>query len=190
MRRSGHGNPAEQGKPYHGLGCSFLFWGGVLYVLNVSDTSLPKEEFPGANHHSSVACAVRVGPPCLPIFPTKRTIKTTLTSRRVVLVWYYFSSPSGNKKPAIGFTVRVLGFGGETRNRTGDTRIFSPLLYQLSYLAAVGNGNQKPLDSGRQLLFPPKKTRRVAGKNFPIRFMRRVFGPNRHRTGCCVERYA
>jgi hypothetical protein len=26
--------------------------------------------------------------------------------------------------------------GGETRNRTGDTRIFSPLLYQLSYLAS------------------------------------------------------
>lgn len=25
--------------------------------------------------------------------------------------------------------------GGEARNRTGDTRIFSPLLYQLSYLA-------------------------------------------------------
>ena len=24
-------------------------------------------------------------------------------------------------------------FGGATRNRTGDTRIFSPLLYQLSY---------------------------------------------------------
>ena len=30
--------------------------------------------------------------------------------------------------------VEGLG-GGETRNRTGDTRIFSPLLYQLSYLA-------------------------------------------------------
>ena len=27
----------------------------------------------------------------------------------------------------------VLCFGGATRNRTGDTRIFSPLLYQLSY---------------------------------------------------------
>ena len=26
--------------------------------------------------------------------------------------------------------------GGKARNRTGDTRIFSPLLYQLSYLAA------------------------------------------------------
>ena len=26
-----------------------------------------------------------------------------------------------------------LIFSGATRNRTGDTRIFSPLLYQLSY---------------------------------------------------------
>ena len=28
-----------------------------------------------------------------------------------------------------------LNFGGQGRDRTGDTRIFSPLLYQLSYLA-------------------------------------------------------
>jgi hypothetical protein len=28
--------------------------------------------------------------------------------------------------------------GGETQNRTGDTRIFSPLLYRLSYLAETG----------------------------------------------------
>ena len=28
------------------------------------------------------------------------------------------------------------GNGGQGRNRTTDTRIFSPLLYQLSYLAA------------------------------------------------------
>jgi hypothetical protein len=28
--------------------------------------------------------------------------------------------------------------GGQGRNRTTDTRIFSPLLYQLSYLAAMG----------------------------------------------------
>ena len=27
--------------------------------------------------------------------------------------------------------------GGETQNRTGDTRIFSPVLYQLSYLATL-----------------------------------------------------
>ena len=29
----------------------------------------------------------------------------------------------------------VKGEGGQTRNRTRDTRIFSPLLYRLSYLA-------------------------------------------------------
>jgi hypothetical protein len=29
-----------------------------------------------------------------------------------------------------------LKIGGQGRNRTTDTRIFSPLLYQLSYLAA------------------------------------------------------
>ena len=29
---------------------------------------------------------------------------------------------------------------GQGRNRTGDTRIFSPLLYQLSYLALFGSG--------------------------------------------------
>ena len=28
-------------------------------------------------------------------------------------------------------------FGGQGRDRTGDTRIFSPLLYQLSYLATA-----------------------------------------------------
>jgi hypothetical protein len=30
--------------------------------------------------------------------------------------------------------------GGQGRNRTIDTRIFSPLLYQLSYLANVESG--------------------------------------------------
>lgn len=36
-------------------------------------------------------------------------------------------------------------FGGQGRDRTGDTRIFSPLLYQLSYLAtALGeNGRSR-----------------------------------------------
>ena len=29
----------------------------------------------------------------------------------------------------------LLAFGGQGRNRTTDTRIFNPLLYQLSYLA-------------------------------------------------------
>jgi hypothetical protein len=34
--------------------------------------------------------------------------------------------------------------GGRGRNRTNDTRIFNPLLYQLSYPATSGN----PLERG------------------------------------------
>ena len=38
-----------------------------------------------------------------------------------------------------GLKIRVLGLfsSGQGQNRTADTRIFSPLLYQLSYLAAT-----------------------------------------------------
>jgi hypothetical protein len=31
----------------------------------------------------------------------------------------------------------LAGYGGQGRNRTNDTRIFSPLLYRLSYLALM-----------------------------------------------------
>ena len=36
-----------------------------------------------------------------------------------------------------GFSKNEKFFSGATRNRTGDTRIFSPLLYQLSYGTVV-----------------------------------------------------
>ena len=39
------------------------------------------------------------------------------------------------KTPPVG-EQGAFGFGGQGRNRTADTRIFNPLLYQLSYLAA------------------------------------------------------
>ena len=35
---------------------------------------------------------------------------------------------------------RAKKIGGRTQNRTGDTRIFSPLLYQLSYPATCMSG--------------------------------------------------
>jgi hypothetical protein len=41
------------------------------------------------------------------------------------------------KRPIKG---AFLVSGGQGRNRTTDTRIFSPLLYQLSYLAITGRG--------------------------------------------------
>lgn len=34
--------------------------------------------------------------------------------------------------------------GAQRRNRTTDTRIFNPLLYQLSYLGALCLGREKP----------------------------------------------
>ena len=55
---------------------------------------------------------------------------------------------NGNRRTGIGIRLRVLvsseeygqkcliWIGGQGRNRTTDTRIFSPLLYRLSYLAA------------------------------------------------------
>ena len=56
--------------------------------------------------------------------------------------------------------VSVCLGGGETRNRTGDTRIFSPLLYQLSYLAETQrepkckpNANQKTVQTESVFLF-------------------------------------
>ena len=38
---------------------------------------------------------------------------------------------------AVGRTQCMRYGGGQTQIRTGDTRIFSPLLYRLSYLATV-----------------------------------------------------
>ena len=43
---------------------------------------------------------------------------------------------SGQEKARKSMTMWALN-GGQTQNRTGDTRIFSPLLYQLSYLASL-----------------------------------------------------
>ncbi len=38
----------------------------------------------------------------------------------------------------------MLWFGAQNRNRTSDTRIFSPLLYRLSYLGMVGHQGLEP----------------------------------------------
>ena len=38
-----------------------------------------------------------------------------------------------------------LRLNGQGRNRTADTRIFSPLLYQLSYLACTSRLDRTPL---------------------------------------------
>ena len=60
------------------------------------------------------------------------------------LIQYFavFCVPGENKKSRFRLEIRIsLSFAflqsGATRNRTGDTRIFSPLLYQLSYGTSI-----------------------------------------------------
>ena len=42
------------------------------------------------------------------------------------------------KRTKINPSALAEGLSAQTRNRTKDTRIFSPLLYQLSYLGILG----------------------------------------------------
>ena len=50
------------------------------------------------------------------------------------------------------------GIGGQGRDRTGDTRIFSPLLYQLSYLATSSSFRQNGRGAGIRTLDPVIKS--------------------------------
>ena len=52
-------------------------------------------------------------------------------------VWW--GSPEKRKTAVLSGFSKDLS-GGQGRDRTGDTRIFSPLLYQLSYLATIVQG--------------------------------------------------
>ena len=49
-----------------------------------------------------------------------------------------------NQRDSQELVVYLVDIGGQGRNRTTDTRIFSPLLYQLSYLAAGGCVLERP----------------------------------------------
>jgi hypothetical protein len=66
--------------------------------------------------------------------------------RSFALRWPYLA---GHKKARKLLYLRALKNGGQTQNRTGDTRIFSPLLYRLSYLASFEKGGIKCGLAGR-----------------------------------------
>ena len=82
---------------------------------------------------------------------------------------------------------------GQGQNRTADTRIFSPLLYQLSYLAQQNADTQLSVLSGL--------TAESAGKNLAVkrtqnqaedvtqrRCVKVVFAGHRNRCVTCVTR--
>ncbi len=52
-------------------------------------------------------------------------------------------------------TSKSLKYGAQGRNRTTDTRIFSPLLYQLSYLGIPGAGETR---GGPENALPVRET--------------------------------
>gem|GEM_PF-7018766 len=80
------------------------------------------------------------------VLPSKK-IKTDLESLPNPFLWYHQESNRGHKDfQSFALPTELWHhqynlnaflydkiFCGTTRNRTGDTRIFSPLLYQLSY---------------------------------------------------------
>ena len=65
-------------------------------------------------------------------------------------------------KKAVINKCNCLIFSGATRNRTGDTRIFSPLLYQLSYGTVVLFNGCK----GRESFEYSKSFERKISRNF------------------------
>jgi hypothetical protein len=58
---------------------------------------------------------------------------------------YKVTSHNRTRAPDTKKAHREVDFlsGGRTQNRTGDTRIFSPLLYRLSYPASLKKGGIK-----------------------------------------------
>ena len=61
------------------------------------------------------------------------------------VIFCRFLRPLGKQKSRFRLEIRILLsfaflLSGATRNRTGDTRIFSPLLYQLSYGTFFNSG--------------------------------------------------
>jgi hypothetical protein len=63
-----------------------------------------------------------------------------------------------NQRDSQELVVYLVDIGGQGRNRTTDTRIFSPLLYQLSYLAAGERVRIRPACEG------PVKQSEVPGR--------------------------
>src|SRR5215813_3953 len=79
----------------------------------------------------------------------------------------------------VGHSQVIDSFGGQGRNRTADTRIFSPLLYQLSYLAKKEGVSYWPVCSLSTGLSDFRSRRFLPGFFSPTRFTSRYsFGPN------------
>ena len=73
-------------------------------------------------------------------------------------------------KPPVGAAAE----NGQGQNRTADTRIFSPLLYQLSYLAANWGREYRQERAGRQ----DRRRRETSSRRRPSPWPRAGYGWN------------
>ena len=109
-KRTGAATKAT-GHPYHHL----PFWGTAMHLHKKSDSPPKKSNF---DWWGSVQDTNGSG--------------WTITCKNLSVLPQTIARP--NKKPAPSYRDwHRYKNGGGTRNRTGDTRIFSPLLYRLSY---------------------------------------------------------
>ncbi len=98
---------------------------------------------------------------------------------------------SHEKENPLSIKAERVKSGGQTRNRTEDTRIFSPLLYQLSYLAQSGMANKGRRIGGVNGKFEDNRTaaglrtaqRRAQGSNHGLQFLCGVFARRAKRGG-------
>src|SRR5437764_5486871 len=88
--------------------------------------------------------------------------------------------------PWTGTDCDRLEAGAQGRNRTTDTRIFSPLLYRLSYLGAPSEGRQACRKRGRRLSSDRKKTPIANAIHRPREFLTESASPEPVR--CLGER--
>src|SRR4051812_18522013 len=97
-----------------------------------------------ADTHRTYAAPRAVAPRSTPAYgrldPTRRrhagrSLGTRLGTRGIV---WRVGAPGGSRRATKKALISRADSDGETRTRTGDTTIFSRVLYQLSYLAVMG----------------------------------------------------
>ena len=67
----------------------------------------------------------------------KEIVMAESTKERILRMALELFAQNGYLGTSMNDIAGQLGFTNQNRNRTSDTRIFSPLLYQLSYLGVM-----------------------------------------------------
>src|SRR5205085_10856414 len=104
-------------------------------ILPSSRLTLPPPQ-PTSTHRSPARTPARMSNDVVgPAITEERTSRRALPAAPPSIVYALISGARTSRGPATS---------GETRNRTGDTTVFSRVLYRLSYLAEWGDASSPP----------------------------------------------